>query len=930
MNREHTFRYHFAAMATLLITLLAFVLRAYRLDAQSYWIDEGWTLHYAALTPPQLWHTLQTTRVVPPLYHFLTLYWSALLDNSEYAMRFLSLLCGVLSVPLMMRLGRALGSVRLGLIAALLIAVAPYQIWHSQDARNYTMLTAAGLVSMWSFVVLWQGRWQWRWQLLYVLGTAWALLTHYHALILIGVQGLFLVVSRLLRPTGMFRQWRFYLRWGGLMLITLGLFGLWLYFGLGALKEYYNWIPQPALWETYLRGIVAYSVGELVPPPTSFWLSLAFAVLFWCGLVYAGWRSWHNWRGRYTLAFLAVYTLMPNLVAWLYGELRTPVYLERYLIPVQVAHLLVVAMGVLGVSHGVHSIFGRASFRWARFLAVSVGALLLLGLLSISGWVLYHHYFDPAYAKPDWRTIAHMIEDYASPDDAIIITGDGSEMVFNYYYKGDLPVYVDFNTPPPPADKAVQRLAEIATQHRRIWYTPYGVPIDSVLEGWLASNAYPVWQSWLGRQRLALYATTTASTMAERPAHTVFEESPGRGLELLRAAVPAQQIAAGDVAPFALTWRATAHLAHDYQVSLRLTDLRGERYAQADWPPLAVAGATSTWQPDQLVVDRRALWLPVDAPPGRYQVQLVVYEPRSGQQLGTPQPIAALDVAPARAIVPLRSLQLPNPIRREMSALTLVGYALPTELQPGEDVWMQLYWQLAAGADTSRLTDITMQLTLDGGADPDRYETTRSLAELVGDPTGWQPGQVRRMIYRLSTSPRLAATRLTLHIALLSYGESLGERVSLSPITVQQRARRFEPPRVAETADVVLSNPPAFRLVGYELTSREPRLGDELGVTLHWQSLAEVDSNYTVFVQLLNMDWRVVAQQDLQPLAGRAPTSTWLRGEFLSDPYRLRLPTDLPPGSYRVIAGMYDASSGQRLPVSAGGDFIDLGTVRLW
>ena len=918
------------AVATVIVTLLAFALRVYRLDAQSYWIDEGWTLHYAALTPAQLWHTLQTTRVVPPLYHFLTLYWSVLVGNGEYAMRFLSVICGTLSVPLTMRFGKALGDVRLGFVAALLMAVSPYQIWHSQDARNYTMLTAAALMSMGSFVVVWQGRWEWRWQMLYILGMAWALFTHYHALILIGVQGLFLSVTWLLQPKGIFGLRRLYLHWGMLLLITLGLFGLWLYFGLGALKDYYNWIPQPTLWETYVRSAIAYSVGELVPMPLSVWLSLAFVVLFLGGLIYAARRSWRNWHSHHMLALLMIYTLAPNLAAWLYGEVRTPVYLERYLIPVQVGYLLAVAMGVLAISDGARAVLGRAQLRWSRHAASLLGALSLGTLLGISGWVLYHHYFDPTFAKPDWRTIARTITDYGLPQDGIIITGDGSEMVFDYYYEGDLPVYLDFNFPPPPIEKATQRLAEIVGQHRRIWYMPYGLPIDHVLEGWLATHAYPAWQSWLGRQRMALYATATAFEMVERSLDIAFEESPGKRLELRRIAMPALPVAAGDVAPFALTWQTTDQLANNYQVSMRLSNALGERYAQADWPPLAAEGGTATWRPGQTVADRRALWLPVDTPPGHYQVQLAVYELGSGQQLGMPQTVAALDVAPAPIVVPARSLPLPNPGHVQVGDLILVGYALPAKLQPGEDVWMHLYWQLAPDGDATRLRDLAVQLTLDGGKESERQETRLPLAELVGDPTGWQPGQVRRALHRLPTSPRLSAAQVTLHIALLQHSASLGGPISLPPIALQQRPRRFEPPRVAEAADVTLGDPPTFRLVGYEIPSREARPGDDLAVTLYWQSLIEVDHNYTIFVQLLNADWRVVAQQDRQPLAGEAPTSTWLQGEFLSDAYHLHLPADLSPGEYRVIAGMYEASSGQRLPVSAGGDFIELGMVRIW
>jgi hypothetical protein len=90
-----------------------------------------------------------------------------------------------------------------------------------------------------------------------------------------------------------------------------------------------------------------------------------------------------------------------------------------------------------------------------------------------------------------------------------------------------------------------------------------------------------------------------------------------------------------------------------------------------------------------------------------------------------------------------------------------------------------------------------------------------------------------------------------------------------------------------------------------------------------------MDIDYTVFVQLLNSDWQVVAQEDLQPQAGAAPTTTWLPGEVLADPHTLSLPEDLPSGEYRLITGMYDPVTGTRLPVSTGSDFVDMGTVTI-
>jgi hypothetical protein len=69
----------------------------------------------------------------------------------------------------------------------------------------------------------------------------------------------------------------------------------------------------------------------------------------------------------------------------------------------------------------------------------------------------------------------------------------------------------------------------------------------------------------------------------------------------------------------------------------------------------------------------------------------------------------------------------------------------------------------------------------------------------------------------------------------------------------------------------------------------------------------------------------------MQPQAGRASTTTWLPGEVVADAYSLQLPEKLPAGAYRLIAGMYDAATGQRLPTSdpAGQDRIELTMVTI-
>jgi len=108
-----------------------------------------------------------------------------------------------------------------------------------------------------------------------------------------------------------------------------------------------------------------------------------------------------------------------------------------------------------------------------------------------------------------------------------------------------------------------------------------------------------------------------------------------------------------------------------------------------------------------------------------------------------------------------------------------------------------------------------------------------------------------------------------------------------------------------------------MRLAGYGLTP-SARPSGEILLTLRWQSLQAIDTNYHVFVHLLDTHDQKVAQRDGQPVQWLRPTSTWQPDEEIIDQYGLLLPSDLPVGDYTIVVGLYDPVNGQRLPVSAG------------
>ena len=123
------------------------------------------------------------------------------------------------------------------------------------------------------------------------------------------------------------------------------------------------------------------------------------------------------------------------------------------------------------------------------------------------------------------------------------------------------------------------------------------------------------------------------------------------------------------------------------------------------------------------------------------------------------------------------------------------------------------------------------------------------------------------------------------------------------------------------------------RLLGARLSSDTVRPGGTVAAELNWVA-DSTPGDLRGFVQLIAPDGSLVAQQDGIPGGGYAPSTGWTPGEPVADRRGLALPDDLAPGDYTLIAGLYDAATGQRLPVTgpdgaAAGDFVRLGTVQV-
>jgi hypothetical protein len=158
----------------------------------------------------------------------------------------------------------------------------------------------------------------------------------------------------------------------------------------------------------------------------------------------------------------------------------------------------------------------------------------------------------------------------------------------------------------------------------------------------------------------------------------------------------------------------------------------------------------------------------------------------------------------------------------------------------------------------------------------------------------------------------------------------VGDSVTLPGVrVVEKEGRRFEPPPIAYAVSGNYDD--KAQLLGYDLPATRLSAGDSLPLSLVWQSrTSDMHESYTVFVHLVGPDGAIYGQWDKEPgERSKQPTTSWVEGEVVVDPITVTLSPDAPPGSYRVLVGLYSAPDGLRLPLRDGagaviGDALEL------
>lgn len=105
-----------------------------------------------------------------------------------------------------------------------------------------------------------------------------------------------------------------------------------------------------------------------------------------------------------------------------------------------------------------------------------------------------------------------------------------------------------------------------------------------------------------------------------------------------------------------------------------------------------------------------------------------------------------------------------------------------------------------------------------------------------------------------------------------------------------------------------------------------PQAMENWPIWLYWQPEANTDRPHKVFIHVIReSDNQIVAQSDLEPQNGRTPTTIWNEQTIIRDVHFLDM-TGLKPDNYRVIVGLYDPETGDRLHTPTDDDHIVIKT----
>lgn len=395
----------------ILISLIGFVLRLYQLGDHNVWWDEAYS---AWLARKPISEILTTTAfdVHPPLYYLTLGGWMRLVGDSEFAIRYVGLMAGLLTIAVVYALGRRLGGRAWGSLGAFLLAISRFHVWWSQETRMYIL--AVLWITLVLYIILRQvdarqrvGGWA-----AYALIAAAGLYTLYLAALAMVAAG---AAVLLLWATRRF-SWRDVLAFSAASLGALVLYLPWILFAADKVRSGAATAPFTPLDVVNLYSLLL-SAG-ISSDIRRYWLiALIYGVMLIASLMALLIRR--RWDA---IAILLPGLLLPPLIiyqfTWLNWRFYSPAPEARYFLLFSPIIMLIPAAGIVML------------YRWQRW----IGTAALLALIGLSAWSL-PPYYAARHMRDQWKSASQAIDAYARTGDVIVMVSADRYPEFLYEYE---------------------------------------------------------------------------------------------------------------------------------------------------------------------------------------------------------------------------------------------------------------------------------------------------------------------------------------------------------------------------------------------------------------------------------------------------------------------------------------------------------------
>jgi uncharacterized membrane protein len=390
-----------------LILLLATALRIWSLGTESLWLDEVLTARHIGTSYIQIIQDFRGNSQTV-IYYLCEKAWCMVFGQTEVALRFPSVIYGVLTIWAIFLLAAQLFSRSAALWTAFLLAINPFAIYYSQEARPYSLFLLAAVFSLY-FLLRFQQQPNKGTAWGYVISTNVALYAHPLGPLLMLVHGT--TVLLFCEKT----EWRYLRKTLGLMVMAFVLYIPQLILMWTAIidkirgKGGASWIPEPILWDL-VETFRQYFMNPYLAV-------FAFALLIAASIILLR-QGGSDRRGFYQCASL-FFASIPLL--WIISFLLTPLYVHRFTIPALAAVIL-----ILG---------------WCFNAIKGWGRIVVLGFyLLLTGHALFN-YFTKTDKDP-WRQTAQIVRENVRPGDAIVFSAPFSSAALEYYFPASQDVTV--------------------------------------------------------------------------------------------------------------------------------------------------------------------------------------------------------------------------------------------------------------------------------------------------------------------------------------------------------------------------------------------------------------------------------------------------------------------------------------------------------